>query len=592
MVMVMVVVVVVMWWCVWRRRRRRRRRRRCRRRRCLRCGVCWQWAAAAATAATAAVVVEVVVVVAAARRADGRRDARGALELPPHVGQLRLELRDDGVRRVLVHDRRVDDGLGALQVLQRRQRLLKVDGGRRHGRDHHRLAVAAQALLEQASEHRVAVRHERRAAAVRVGRRQRLDHRAQRAEAAVDGAGLLEPVAAHARRVGALAARQVDEVDLAHLLPHGARRAVGAALPEAQREERVRAAGQLVHLRGGRRALLAADEEQLLDVVEALDGHVQQVLHVRAVRHVLAHAQRPRGGVEEVAHALVVDLAVGDVDAVLHVHGAGVALALAVAGRARAVAVARRQLVLRRLLLRRALRARDAAAALRLVVVVGHDARQRPRLLLAPQRRHALEQRAADARDQPQLRLVEPVHHAARAHHRVRLARARLPVGEDGAVEALPRVLQHARAQVVKDALLAGVIGRHIVVRVVRKVVEERPLVRRQVVHGLAEGRGVRERHRVGAHGHAVALARRLLRPCERPHAHGDAHRLVPSRRAAAAAGPTAAARARGVAPHGATAVTINGVHHRPRAPSLGRHGEGHRATTSPRRRAPPGTPS
>ena len=57
-----------------------------------------------------------------------------------------------------------------------------------------------------------------------------------------------------------------------------------------------------------------------------------------------------------------------------------------------------------------------------------------------------LEERLADPRDQPALLL--------RPHHRVRLARPRLPVGEHAGVVPGERVLDHVRAEVVVDALL------------------------------------------------------------------------------------------------------------------------------------------
>ena len=61
-----------------------------------------------------------------------------------------LTYRNLGCDRDLEVDlRHVEDLPGAGGVLQRRERLLQVDGGRRHRRDDRRLCLAAQRVLQQ-----------------------------------------------------------------------------------------------------------------------------------------------------------------------------------------------------------------------------------------------------------------------------------------------------------------------------------------------------------------------------------------------------------------------------------------------------------
>ena len=117
--------------------------------------------------------------------------------------------------------------------------------------------------------------------------------------------------------------RQVDETDLAHTLRHQVGLLVVAPLREDEREDGVGAAARLVHVGGGDGARLVALVDEPVNVGVLLDDELGQVLDVGAEQGVLAHLQVALLvlGVEEVAHALTVDLHVGDLDGRLRVAG-------------------------------------------------------------------------------------------------------------------------------------------------------------------------------------------------------------------------------------------------------------------------------
>ena len=237
-----------------------------------------------------------------------------AFEYLAQAEDLLLELAHQLAVGVLVDDRLADDLLGAIGIAQRAQRLVVVDVGGRDGRQHGRLRVAAQVLLEQPGEHRVAVRYElglfrfsatrtttRTTATASAARNRRECGRggaesaasqvvggrahgrgvqssggrmcaaaarvvlgkgrydlAESGERLVDVGALLEACALGARRVGALAARQVHQADLAHALGVQLGVRVASLLRQYEREDGVRAATRLVHVRGGHRARLVS----------------------------------------------------------------------------------------------------------------------------------------------------------------------------------------------------------------------------------------------------------------------------------------------------------------------------------------------
>mmetsp|Transcript_84363 Transcript_84363/g.239284 ORF Transcript_84363/g.239284 Transcript_84363/m.239284 type:complete len:600 (+) Transcript_84363:3-1802(+) len=105
------------------------------------------------------------------------------------------------------------DILGADGEVQGAQRLGDIALRGRALHDHQRLRVAAERVLQHHRELRVPVGH-----VLGLGR-QGGDHAAQRGQALVDVLGLLDALARHARLAHVFGAGQVDEVDLAVVLP-------------------------------------------------------------------------------------------------------------------------------------------------------------------------------------------------------------------------------------------------------------------------------------------------------------------------------------------------------------------------------------
>ena len=471
-----------------------------------------------------------------------------ARRLPRRLGRLPLVERRRShplhrrgdVGRVDALHAHVDDGLRALRPHQRREALGRVDAAHRDGVDHDGVRVAAEALLEQLRQLRVAVRD---VAAAPL--RERRDHVAERRERPVDVDHLLHQarVLVGARRLGALRARQVDQVELraqlarlrrqqrlealvvrlaegaaaavAHAHPQAAAgttagtaagtaaalavavvvarvpashrpravaalvaalvalgprlhdtRAVGAArrrprrllvlvlrrdarrhahlLLHQQREDGVRARRRRVHLGRRRGARVAAARQQLLDVLGAVHLVLRQPLH------------------EDAALRRAADLELGRRRALLRQH------------------------VVQRLVVHLQVRHRRPELARRAPLRGG-------RL----QRGHPIEEEPAHARRQAGL--------IVRAHHRVRLARAGLAVGEARRVEALEELLDERRAARGEYADLVGLGAEGVV---------EREDVRVVVLPG-------EQAHRLVAHVHDRRLAGGPL---------GGAHRAAPQR--------------------------------------------------------------
>ena len=312
-----------------------------------------------------------------------------------------------------------------------------VDVGRTDGGEYDRLGVAAEAVLEQPCEDRVAIRYvvlvatwrRRSAGAAQVGESgYDVDEGEQRL---VDVAALLESQAGGARRVGALAARQVDQIHLGHRLARHVLDHLG--LRESHREYGVRATRRVVHVGRGCCAVHVALGDELLDVEVVAHDVLRQVLHVHAELGMLAHLQillRLGRRAEQVAHLLVVDLQVAHFDA-----------------------IARR----RRCRRRRSFACRVCSGA------VGARSGLLAALLV-----YALEESLAYARYEALVAFA-----ARRAHHRVRLAAARLTVGAHARVVAVERVADRGPTEVVVHVLLRDEVGVASVEAPVRRVVDE-----------------------------------------------------------------------------------------------------------------------
>lgn len=91
---------------------------------------------------------------AASARAGARADTAAGLgqHLLHHL-QLGAQLANGAGGGIFVDNRLVHNALGPVGVAQRAHRLLKVVGRRRQCGDHHRLAIAAQILLQKPGEH-------------------------------------------------------------------------------------------------------------------------------------------------------------------------------------------------------------------------------------------------------------------------------------------------------------------------------------------------------------------------------------------------------------------------------------------------------
>ncbi|KAH9390187.1 hypothetical protein TYRP_007741 [Tyrophagus putrescentiae] len=215
-----------------------------------------------------------------------------------------------------VHLRLVGDLLGALRVLQRTQRVLEVIQARADGGDDGGLGLAAERVLQQTGQLRVAVGNVARFL------HQQRDDAAQRQQALVDVGRLAGALLHGARAADVLAAGQVDQVQLAdledllavhqHLLDvHG------------DGEDAVRAAAAGVHQRGRRLPLDAALLQNLEDLVLGGDGHLHQAAddHRALPLGVIVDAQLVRVGerTEQVVGVLVVQLQERDANGVLGV---------------------------------------------------------------------------------------------------------------------------------------------------------------------------------------------------------------------------------------------------------------------------------
>ena len=191
-------------------------------------------------------------------------------------------------------------------------RILVRSGGGRDGRNHHRAAVAAERVLEQPRELRVAVRH----VAAALAARERVDAVAEREQGAIDVGTLFELRAAVERNGGALGAGEVDERELPEreLIFHACRTA-RATQPDLQHCVRAR------RLRVRRRLRDAAGLIAALNQLEHLGGMLRLVLreaaHANAACGLVPQLKPARrrchaGHREQVPNRLIVHLQVGD----------------------------------------------------------------------------------------------------------------------------------------------------------------------------------------------------------------------------------------------------------------------------------------
>mmetsp|Transcript_17033 Transcript_17033/g.64473 ORF Transcript_17033/g.64473 Transcript_17033/m.64473 type:complete len:496 (-) Transcript_17033:7-1494(-) len=247
----------------------------------------------------------------------GARPLAPRLQLGAQAFDLLLELAQHGILGVLVDLGLVLDPLGAVRVPQRGQRLVVVVPGRPAVGDHHRLGVAAQAVLQQPRELGVAVRD-----VGRLGVDQGRDDVAQRREGEVDLRGFLETNARGARLGLPLGARQVDHVELAHADVLLAVQPLALVL-HRHREDGVAAGALRVHGRCPSHAVSLPGLQNCVHLGRRLDHHARQVLHVDAAVHALLELQ-PRRDVlpEQVPDVLVVDLHVRRADQVLALRAA------------------------------------------------------------------------------------------------------------------------------------------------------------------------------------------------------------------------------------------------------------------------------
>mmetsp|Transcript_17221 Transcript_17221/g.49220 ORF Transcript_17221/g.49220 Transcript_17221/m.49220 type:complete len:425 (-) Transcript_17221:670-1944(-) len=186
-------------------------------------------------------------------------DARGlGGELRLESLDLRLQTRDLLGFLVL---RRIDlDGLGALCIVQRGQRLLVIGLCWRHGGHHGRQRVTAERLLQHPRQLRVAIRDEH--LLVPAGHlAQGVDDIAERGQALVDVRTLLQRVALRSCSRRALGTGQVDEV---HLGEYVVGDVVLVPLVHLDDEQAVGPAACGVHVGRGCRSVLEALVDELL----------------------------------------------------------------------------------------------------------------------------------------------------------------------------------------------------------------------------------------------------------------------------------------------------------------------------------------
>ncbi len=264
------------------------------------------------------------VVLALGKGVLGDADLQGA-DGVLHVGDVGVALGGGDV--VLVDDGAGADVLGLVGVAQRRERLVVVR--RRDARDHGRLRVAAQAVLQQPGQDRVAVGHDVAVAALgvqpavfRVG--QGGDDAPEGREGFVDVGAFAQAGARGFGGFGAFGAGEVDEPDARKAFGGFVGGEVVVDLLQHDGEDGVGAGGGVVHLGRGRRAAAVAHAHVAHYLGEVFDGHVGQVFDVGAFGGRFAELEVVGGvgaGDEEVAHVLVVDFEVGDAHVVADVRG-------------------------------------------------------------------------------------------------------------------------------------------------------------------------------------------------------------------------------------------------------------------------------
>mmetsp|Transcript_10189 Transcript_10189/g.30141 ORF Transcript_10189/g.30141 Transcript_10189/m.30141 type:complete len:528 (-) Transcript_10189:171-1754(-) len=262
-----------------------------------------------------------------ARRWCGH-DGVDVLQLVLEVADLVAQVRDDllvlgdvgGDGGGVAHGLGLDV-LGAVRVLERVCCLLKGVCRRCKAAEHDGLGVAAQALLEEARELRVAVVDERTLLGLLA---QGVDAVGQGEEGAVDVVALAQARAIVVGLAHALRTRQVDETQLPEreLLAdareglarldgdgeHGVGSGRGrVGLGALRRAPRVPPLEEAQHLTRLRNLLLVYARHK-----HALDRVLPQVQATKGVRPVAMRHVAVRRGLEEIVHALVVDLDVGD----------------------------------------------------------------------------------------------------------------------------------------------------------------------------------------------------------------------------------------------------------------------------------------
>mmetsp|Transcript_25456 Transcript_25456/g.42643 ORF Transcript_25456/g.42643 Transcript_25456/m.42643 type:complete len:226 (-) Transcript_25456:451-1128(-) len=204
---------------------------------------------------------------------------------------------------VLVHLRVVLDVLGAVDELERGQRLQEaLEGGRDH-RHHGRLAVPPEAVLQDARQLRVAVRDV--LPSFLVG--QRGYNVAQGGQRLVDLFGLFEAAAGGAGEADPLRSRQIHKVQLAHFeallgpLPGPPLASIGMStlsrllsfgedghVLRDDDEHRVRATTELIQLCGPHRALRCPALHQAVDFRGRAHHPLREAFHEDASALLLA----------------------------------------------------------------------------------------------------------------------------------------------------------------------------------------------------------------------------------------------------------------------------------------------------------------
>ena len=268
----------------------------------------------------------------------------GLAQLLAQLRELRLVLGQQRGARRIVSCLQVDDGvildrLGARGKVQGGERVFGDEANGRDASNHRGAAVAAQRVLQDARQLRVAVRDVHRAAA-RVD--QRVYHLGQRRERQIDLLALLEPLATLAQHRRALAPSKVDQVQsrqlqrrrrspaatppsfAAYPLPCGrlsrlpSRLARLNALLDHHGEHGVRARGDIVEAsgRGVPRALPLGG--QCPHLLRRAHSHLRQPLDEDAAVRVLSQ-RHPASGVvpctlacEKIGECLAVELEEGD----------------------------------------------------------------------------------------------------------------------------------------------------------------------------------------------------------------------------------------------------------------------------------------